>query len=197
MTTPELEDLRTKLIQTAAVCVAIVEDIDSGVAYAQDDPRLMRQILREIDDERYIQDKKWGPQHHRIADWLSILGEEFGEACKAYNDNLLTPTVVEQKRIGLELSSVPDVQWGKVEPAENWNDRSEAAELMDLGTTITDFVEGGKLTRTRVPDDVLADRASRRMRGELLDPLVFETDVEPHDDLEGLFDRLREEVNGD
>ena len=77
-------------------------------------------------------------------------------------------------------SKVPDVQWHTTE----------------VPNDIKDFLSTGRLTRTRVPDDVLADRASRRMRGELLDPLVVETDVEPHDDIEGLFDRLREETDG-
>ena len=184
-TASELEDLRTELIQVAAVCVAILEDIDYGVAdHLQPKDGLdsqTREVLQEVMRERMRQDLKWGPQHHRIADWLSILVEEVGEAAKAYNDNLLMPTILEQKRIGLELSSVPDVQWHSTE----------------VPNDIKDFLSTGKLTRTRVPDDVLADRASRRMRGELLDPLVVETDVEAHDDLEGLFDRLREETNGD
>ena len=33
--------------------------------------------------ERERQDKKWGEQNHDIATWLEILGEEYGEACKA------------------------------------------------------------------------------------------------------------------
>jgi hypothetical protein len=33
--------------------------------------------------ERERQDKKWGVQHHDLAWWTVILGEEYGEACKA------------------------------------------------------------------------------------------------------------------
>jgi len=43
----------------------------------------METVLAEVAAERARQDKKWGRQDHRPADWLSILGEEFGEVCKA------------------------------------------------------------------------------------------------------------------
>lgn len=81
---------RAKLIQVAAVAVAIVEDLDYGEAnfagvrsnrsplwYRGDD------VLVEVANERMAQDEKWGPQHHSPMEWLAILGEEFGEACRA------------------------------------------------------------------------------------------------------------------
>ena len=116
--TPELADFRTELIQTAAVCASIIEDIDFGVAdYARPDSsdpdsdsmsyQQGTSVMLEISKERFRQDEKWGPQHHRMSDWLSILGEEFGEACKAYNDNLLKPTKTEEKRIA------KPIQWGE------------------------------------------------------------------------------------
>jgi len=37
----------------------------------------------DITCERDRQQKKWGVQTHSIAEWLMILGEEYGEACKA------------------------------------------------------------------------------------------------------------------
>jgi hypothetical protein len=40
-------------------------------------------VLAEIASERERQDEKWGVQNHHPAEWLSILGEEFGEVCKA------------------------------------------------------------------------------------------------------------------
>jgi len=40
-------------------------------------------VLREIANERFNQDMKWGEQNHTPTLWLSILGEEFGEVCKA------------------------------------------------------------------------------------------------------------------
>ena len=33
--------------------------------------------------ERIRQDEKWGEQNHDAPFWLSILGEEFGEVCRA------------------------------------------------------------------------------------------------------------------
>jgi len=43
-------------------------------------------VLRSVSDERDRQDEKWGEQNHRLSYWLSIIGEEFGEMCKAYNE---------------------------------------------------------------------------------------------------------------
>jgi len=45
-----------------------------------------RQILDEIVLERNRQQQKWGRQTHSVAEWLMILGEEYGEACKAGNE---------------------------------------------------------------------------------------------------------------
>jgi NTP pyrophosphatase (non-canonical NTP hydrolase) len=46
----------------------------------------MEQVLDTIRAERARQDLKWGEQHHHPLEWLSILGEEAGEACKAANE---------------------------------------------------------------------------------------------------------------
>jgi len=42
----------------------------------------MEKILQDIRNERNRQDKKWGEQNHHPMEWLAILGEEYGEACK-------------------------------------------------------------------------------------------------------------------
>lgn len=39
--------------------------------------------LQAINKERMRQDEKWGEQNHNPFVWLAILGEEYGEACKA------------------------------------------------------------------------------------------------------------------
>ena len=44
------------------------------------------QIFLDISEERIRQLRKWGIQSHGINSWLMILGEEFGEACKAGNE---------------------------------------------------------------------------------------------------------------
>lgn len=43
----------------------------------------MKNILSEIQHERTKQDDKWGEQNHNTNKWLVILGEEYGEVCKA------------------------------------------------------------------------------------------------------------------
>jgi hypothetical protein len=40
-------------------------------------------VLAEVWTERDRQDAKWGEQNHAPVVWLSILGEEFGEVCRA------------------------------------------------------------------------------------------------------------------
>jgi NTP pyrophosphatase (non-canonical NTP hydrolase) len=42
-----------------------------------------KKILQDIVNERKRQDAKWGEQNHDPFAWLTILGEEYGEACKA------------------------------------------------------------------------------------------------------------------
>lgn len=44
---------------------------------------MTHRILRDIDTERKRQNEKWGVQNHDPFEWISILGEEFGEVCKA------------------------------------------------------------------------------------------------------------------
>lgn len=78
--------LRDELIQVAAVAVAIVQDLDHGTTeMTVHTPRDAKTdgILAEVEAERHRQEGKWGPQHHDPATWLTILGEEFGEACQA------------------------------------------------------------------------------------------------------------------
>lgn len=43
-------------------------------------------IEEAIRRERDRQDAKWGfPQDHTVVEWMSILGEEYGEACQEAN----------------------------------------------------------------------------------------------------------------
>jgi len=42
----------------------------------------MNDIFGKIKKERIYQDGKWGEQNHIPVIWISILGEEFGEASK-------------------------------------------------------------------------------------------------------------------
>jgi NTP pyrophosphatase (non-canonical NTP hydrolase) len=43
-------------------------------------------IINKIRAERKRQDEKWGEQNHHPLMWFSIIGEEFGEMCKAFNE---------------------------------------------------------------------------------------------------------------
>ncbi len=44
-------------------------------------------IYANIRAERARQDAKWGfPQHNSLSEWGNILGEEYGEYCKALNE---------------------------------------------------------------------------------------------------------------
>ena len=41
---------------------------------------------REIIKERRRQDEKWGEQNHHPLMWFSIIAEEYGEMCHAFNE---------------------------------------------------------------------------------------------------------------
>jgi hypothetical protein len=43
-------------------------------------------VLRDVHFERHRQDEKWGEQNHTDSLWSHILGEEYGEACRAVNE---------------------------------------------------------------------------------------------------------------
>jgi NTP pyrophosphatase (non-canonical NTP hydrolase) len=43
-------------------------------------------VLMEVGQERARQDRKWGEQDHSPVEWVSILGEEYGEAAQAANE---------------------------------------------------------------------------------------------------------------
>lgn len=42
----------------------------------------MTDVYQDIKDERDRQNEKWGVQHHNLGWWMTILGEEYGEACQ-------------------------------------------------------------------------------------------------------------------
>ena len=45
--------------------------------------------------ERKTQDIKWGMQSHSPYKWLTILGEEYGEACEAALEDKVKPLIYE------------------------------------------------------------------------------------------------------
>jgi NTP pyrophosphatase (non-canonical NTP hydrolase) len=46
-------------------------------------PRSFRCVSLDVLSERCKQDSKWGEQNHDPFTYLTILGEEYGEACQA------------------------------------------------------------------------------------------------------------------
>jgi hypothetical protein len=45
-----------------------------------------QKALGDVITERYRQEKKWGEQNHDPFYYLTVLGEEYGEACQAALD---------------------------------------------------------------------------------------------------------------
>jgi len=90
------QHLIDELIQVAAVACATVEDLKYGEAEYYGPAKEANgfytrgaAVLYLVADERQSQDKKWGPQHHTIAEWLVILMEEVGEAAQAALDDVI------------------------------------------------------------------------------------------------------------
>lgn len=55
----------------------------SGIQARQSPFVQTAEVLRDVMGERRRQDEKWGQQNHGPMPWSAILGEEFGEVCKA------------------------------------------------------------------------------------------------------------------
>jgi NTP pyrophosphatase (non-canonical NTP hydrolase) len=53
------------------------------------------ETLHDLQAERNRQDDKWGKQDHKPLKWQSILGEEFGEVCKAINEHIFNGAPLE------------------------------------------------------------------------------------------------------
>lgn len=49
-------------------------------------------IMSDVIAERNRQDAKWGEQNHSAYVWATIIGEEYGETCKAINEFGFNPT---------------------------------------------------------------------------------------------------------
>jgi hypothetical protein len=64
-------DLRSAVLAVAALCVSIVEDLDYGTTYSTSPKR--QPILAEIGRVQRV----------KSLEWVAILGDEFGDLCKA------------------------------------------------------------------------------------------------------------------
>lgn len=77
-------------------------------------------VLSEVQEERRRQDEKWGEQNHTPPEWLSILGEEFGEVCKA----------------------VCEAHFSGYESTGNWeNYRTELIQLAEVATAMVECLD--------------------------------------------------------
>jgi hypothetical protein len=93
-------------------------DIDLLRAYIYGD------ILHEI----HRQDEKWGIQSHDFPTWVTILGEEFGEACQEVlnikNAENLELIIDSKKRLDEELVQVIAVCFRIIEKIRDKNANS-------------------------------------------------------------------------
>jgi hypothetical protein len=86
---------------------------------------LQKNALQLVRHERDRQDAKWGEQNHDPSYWLNILGEEYGEACKAFLD-FSTRDLPDLKDYEKELSQVAAVAVAAIESLRRgkWNKRA-------------------------------------------------------------------------
>lgn len=61
-----------------------------------------KKIIEKVLDERKRQDEKWGVQDHTAPVWAAIIGEEYGEMCKAINEYGFNPTRATEDEIYTE-----------------------------------------------------------------------------------------------
>lgn len=65
------------------VAISMIREADQYQAIGEPDKK---KIIADVLAERKRQDEKWGEQDHRADTWVSIIGEEYGEMCKAVNE---------------------------------------------------------------------------------------------------------------
>lgn len=68
-------------------------------------------VLDEVQLERESQDAKWGVQDHDHGLWSLILGEEFGEVCKAANELHWSGAPFDDLRMELIQVAAVAVSW--------------------------------------------------------------------------------------
>ena len=63
---------------------------------------IQEKIITKVLEERKRQDAKWGEQNHAAPVWGAIIGEEYGEVCKAINEFGFCPTREMEEQIYTE-----------------------------------------------------------------------------------------------
>ncbi len=70
-------------------------------------PQIIKErLLAEVLAERSRQDIIWGEQNYNDYYWLAILGEEFGEVCRALIEKSVVVFPVVEDMNGMELHSI-------------------------------------------------------------------------------------------
>lgn len=72
--------------------------IELPAAYVPEQEKIINKVL----EERKRQDAKWGEQNHIAPVWGMIIGEEYGEMCKAINEFGFNPTPEKEQDIYTE-----------------------------------------------------------------------------------------------
>ena len=73
-------------------CGAYAPKRPEPVDWMKEMPYAQQKIISDVITERKRQDEKWGEQNHDNFVWSSIIGEEYGELCKAINEYGFNPT---------------------------------------------------------------------------------------------------------
>lgn len=63
---------------------------------------MQKKIIEKVLEERKRQDIKWGRTDHIAPVWGMIIGEEYGEMCKAINEFGFNPTQKTEEQIYTE-----------------------------------------------------------------------------------------------
>lgn len=104
-----------------------------------------KEIFRAIETERDRQNQKWGViQENTLAEWMTILGEEYGESCQQAlrvrfgncDPKDLLEEIIQVCAVGVSILEHETV-WkdlnGKKQPLEN---RVQELTFEDLGVTL-------------------------------------------------------------
>ena len=67
-------------------------------------------VLQDIHKERDRQDRKWGEQNHNPFVWLAILGEEYGESCKAALESSVDDSIYRKELIEVAAVAIAAVE---------------------------------------------------------------------------------------
>ena len=87
-------------------------------------------VFKSVCNERKRQFDKWGIQSHTIPDWLMILGEEFGETCKAGNEVYFRQSPIMNLR--KELVQTAAVAFAIIESIDNYTETEMERKINNL-----------------------------------------------------------------